>query len=598
MTFFDRTTKLRWRRRMKRSKQQVEDFGTQAEVNLEKQFFNRLSRLTRVRRFVAAWVLLFILLTGGVLYQTRILGRYYLKSVPTEGGIYSEGILGTFTNANPIYVANSVDNSIERLVFSGLLKYDQDDHLVGDLAEGWTVDGRGTTYTVKLKKNLVWHDGAPLNADDVVFTYKLIQTPDAKSPLFNSWNGITVAKVDARTVTFTLPGILSAFPHSLTNGLIPKHILEGIPTAQLRSLAFNTTKPIGSGPFKWEAVEVTGTNPEDRQQRIGLIPNEDYVSGKPAIDKLIISTFSDEDKLATAFKKREINAVAGLSTVPKDFSEDLSIREYNIPLSSEVMVFFKNSSLVFSDVKVRQAMSYATNPSEVISGINRPVLPATGPLLRGQIGFDATIKQNTSNPELANSLLEESGYKLDSKGHRYKGNTPLRFTLTTQSNSVYDNAAQTLKKQWQAVGAQVDIISLKDEELQAALTSQGHNYDVLLYGISLGADPDVFAFWHSSQIDGRSGSRLNFSEYRSTVADRGLEGGRTRPEEAVRSSKYKPFLTSWRDDAPAVALYQPRYLYLAREPLYGFSPTLMNSGADRFNNVVNWKIHQTQKPAE
>ena len=409
MTFFDRTTKLRWRRRIRRSRQQVEEFGTQAEDNLEKQFFNRLSRLTRVRRFVAAWVLLFILLIGGVLYQTRILGRYYLKPTPADGGIYSEGILGTFTNANPIYVASSVDNSVERLVFSGLLKYDQDNKLVGDLAEGFTVDARGTNYTVTLKKNLVWHDGKPLTADDVVFTYKLIQTPDAKSPLFNSWNGISVTKVDARTISFVLPSILSAFPHSLTNGIIPKHILEGTPTAQLRSLAFNTTKPVGSGPFKWEAVEVTGANPDAREQRIGLIPNENYVGGKPAVDKMIIRTFQDEKRLASAFKKREVNAVAGLSTVPKDFSEDLSIREYNIPLSSEVMVFFKNSSAVFSDIKVRQAMSYATNPSEVIDAINRPVLPATGPLIRGQVGFDPTIKQNTSNPEQAQKMLDETG---------------------------------------------------------------------------------------------------------------------------------------------------------------------------------------------
>lgn len=595
MTFLDRTTKLRWRRRLRRSKRQVEDFGQQAENNLEQHFFERLSRLTRVRRFIAAWVLLFILLIAGVLYQTRILGRYYLKPTPTAGGIYSEGILGTFTNVNPIYVASSVDNSVERLVFSGLFKYDQNNNLVGDLAQSWTVDARGTTYTVTLKKNLLWHDGQPLTADDVVFTYGTIQTPDAKSPLFNSWNGIKVQKVDARTITFTLPSILSAFPHSMTNGIVPKHILDGTPSAQLRSLAFNTTRPIGSGPFKWEAIEVTGTNPDDREQRIGLVPNPDYVGGSPSIDKFIIRTFLSEDKLAKAFKNREVNAVAGLTKVPENVKQDLSIREFNIPLSSEVLVFFKNTSPIFSDVKVRQAMSYATNPAEVIAGINRPVLPATGPLLRSQIGFDATIKQNTSNPAVAAQLLDQAGWTLGANGRRSKANQPLEFNLTTQSNSVYDSASHILKKQWEAVGARVNILSLEDGDLQSALTTQGHNYDALLYGISLGADPDVFAFWHSSQADQLAGIRLNFSEYKSIAADRGLEGGRTRSEDVVRTSKYKPFLIAWRDDAPAVALYQPRYLYLAREPLYGFSPTLMNSGADRFNNIVDWRIRVSKQ---
>lgn len=588
MTVFDRATKLRWRRRFRRSKRQVEDFGVQAEDNLERHFFKRLSRLTKVRRFIAAWVFLFILLIGGVLFQTRILGRYYLKAMPVAGGIYTEGMLGTFTNANPIYAASSVDNSVERLVFSGLLKHDQDNKLVGDLAESWAVDARGTTYTVVLKKNLVWHDGRALTADDVVFTYATIQIPDAKSPLFNSWNGIKVQKLDDLTVTFTLPSILSSFPHSLTNGLIPKHILEGTSSTQLRSVAFNTSRPIGSGPFMWDAIEVAGANPDDREQSIGLVPNPDYVGGAPNINRFIVRTFQSEEKLARAFKNREVNAVAGLTVTPEDVKQDLSIREYNVPLSSEVMAFFKSSSPLFSDTKVRQALSFAVNTPEIIASTNRPVLPATGPLLRSQIGFDPTVTQNTNNPVQASALLDEAGWVLDARGRRSKAGQLLRFNLTTQKNSVYDSVAQTLKKQWEAVGAKVDILSLEDDELQSSITA--HNYDVLLYGISLGADPDVFAFWHSSQAAPTSSSRLNFSEYSSKQADAALEGGRTRPEDVVRASKYKSFLAAWRDDAPAVALYQPRYLYLVREPMYGFSPTLMNSGADRFNNVNQWQI--------
>jgi peptide/nickel transport system substrate-binding protein len=135
---------------------------------------------------------------------------------------------------------------------------------------------------------------------------------------------------------------------------------------------------------------------------------------------------------------------------------------------------------------------------------------------------------------------------------------------------------------------------LQDTDLQSALSA--HNYDALLYGISLGADPDVFAYWHSSQADLRSPSRLNFSEYRSAVADKALEGGRTRSVDAVRAAKYRPFLDAWQKDTPALALYQPRYLYLARDPLFGFAPVRMNSGADRLDNVENWKIRLSDQP--
>lgn len=592
----DRTTKLRWRRRFRRSKRQVEDIGMQAEDNLERHFFNRLSRLTKVRRFIASWVLLFLLLIGVTLYQTRGLGSNYLSAAPQAGGIYAEGILGTFTNANPIYAASSVDNSVERLVFSGLFKYNQDNKLVGDLAQSWTVDERGTTYTVVLNKNLTWHDGKPLTADDVVFTYGLIQNPDAKSPLAGSWLGIKIQKVDNQTVSFVLPSILSAFPFSMTNGIVPKHLLDGVPIPQLRSLAFNTSRPVGSGPFKWEAVEVVGTNPDEREQRIALVPNEQYVGGKPSIEKFIIRTFQDEDKMARAFQKQEINAVAGLTVVPENLKNDLSARAYNIPLTSQVMVFFRNTADPFQDVKVRKALSYAVDTPQVLAGIDRPVLPTTGPILRNQIGFDGTVKQNTGDLAMAGQLLDEAGWKLNGTGTRVKGNQKLSFTITTQRNSVYDYVAHVLKRQWKAVGVNVDIILLDDQELQSALT--GHTYDALLYGIAIGADPDVFAFWHSSQADPKSSSKLNFSEYKSVQADRSLEAGRTRSEDEVRAVKYKPFLVSWRDDAPAVSLYQPRYLYLAREPLFGFSPTIMNSGADRFNNVENWKIRQSNQATE
>lgn len=597
MSLFDRTTKLRWRRRFRRSKKHVEDFGTNAEQNIEQHFFKRLSRLTRVRRFIAAWVLLFILLIGGVLYQTRALGDYYLQPTPAAGGIYTEGIFGTFSNANPIYVASSVDNSVERLVFSGLFKYDQNNNLVGDLAEGFAVDARGTTYTVTLRKNLIWHDGTVLTADDVVFTYGTIQTPDAKSPLFTSWNGIKVQKVDNRTISFTLPSLLTAFPHSLTNGLIPKHILKDVPAAQMRSIVFNTTQPVGSGPFKWDAVEVIGTDPSDREQRIGLVPFDSYVGGRPNIEKFIVRTFPTEEKLISALQNREVNAAAGLTVMPEQLTKDISLREFNIPLSSEVLAFYRTTSTVFTDPNVRRALNYAANTNEIIDSIGRPVSPVSGPLLRGQIGFDPSITQNTNNPTLAAQLLDQAGYILNAQGKRVKGSQPLIFTITTQDDDLYKNVAQTLRKQWEALGAEVDIITLSDQDLQVTLSPRGHTYDILLYGIALGADPDVFAFWHSSQAAATSSTRLNFSEYQSTVADKSLEAGRTRPEADVRASKYKAFLTAWRDDAPAVALYQPRYLYIAREPLFGFNPSLLNTGADRLNAVNEWMIRQSRQPA-
>lgn len=590
----DRTTRLRWRRRFRRSRQQVGDLGVQAENQLERNFFRRLSKLTQVRRFVVSWVLLLLLIIGLTVVQIRALSSHYLSLQPAPGGVYTEGILGSFTNVNPLYATNNVDSSVERLVFSGLFKIDQSNQLVGDLAKSWEVDERGTVYTVKLKPNLKWQDGQPLTSSDVAYTYQMVQNPDAKSPLASSWQGIKVETPDANTIVFTLPSILSAFPYSMVNGIIPKHILSGIPPSQLRSVPFDSASPIGSGPFKWETAEVISSGSESREQRIALVPNSSYVGGTPKLDKFIVRAFHDQKDLENALKSKELTAAVGLSTVPDEIQKSTEFQDYNVALTSEVMIFLKNSQPPFNDIRVRSALAQATDTKALLENIGRPVLPARSPLLLGQLGYDKSIVQSTGDLNQANKLLDDAGWKPDASGKRVKDGQPLSFKLTTQSDSIYDYVAQTIKQQWQRVGVTVDVNPLKDTELQEALTF--HTYDALLYGIALGPDPDVFAFWHSSQADLRSANHLNLSEYKSPAADKALEAGRTRSEASVRAVKYKPFLEAWRNDVPAIALYQPRFLYIVQQPLYNFQPVSINSAADRFSNVQNWMIRQTKQP--
>ncbi|MBA3758773.1 hypothetical protein H0X10_04065, partial [Candidatus Saccharibacteria bacterium] len=141
------------------------------------------------------------------------------------------------------------------------------------------------------------------------------------------------------------------------------------------------------------------------------------------------------------------------------------------------------------------------------------------------------------------------------------------------------------------IGVDVQVLLQPANDLQQVTIAQ-HNYDILLYGISLGNDPDVFAYWHSTQATLSMSGTLNFSEYKSTAADKSLEAGRTRADAALRAIKYKPFLEAWRNDAPALALYQPRVLYLTRTRVANFEPKTFNSATDRFANIENWMIRE------
>src|SRR3989344_2185720 len=171
----DPAKKLRVRRKFKRHLRQAEDIGAQTEEHIEKHFFKRLVRLFDVRRFVIGWIAFLVILAIGVTLQLRALGGYYQELKPAAGGVYSEGMIGSFTNASPLYATGLVDTTVSRLVFAGLLKYDSNDQLIGDLAETWKTEEDGKVYTVTLRPGLKWQDGKPLTAEDVVFTFSTIQ---------------------------------------------------------------------------------------------------------------------------------------------------------------------------------------------------------------------------------------------------------------------------------------------------------------------------------------------------------------------------------------------------------------------------------------
>lgn len=584
-----RAFKLRFRRRLRIQKLQVEEFGQQAEQHLERNFFRRLERLADVRRFVVTWIILLVLLGGVVIAQIRGLSAHYQTPQPTIGGTYTEGILGSFTNANPLYATGPVDLAVSKLVFAGLATFNDNNELVGDLAEGWSVDERGTTYTVRLKPNLTWHDGRPLTAADVVFTYQLIQNPDAQSPLNPSWRDIVVKEVNLRTVSFTLPNQLVSFPYSLTNGIVPKHILEGESMGALRTLRFNNTQAIGAGPFMFSALEVTGGSVEDREQRIALEPFKDYHAGRPKLDRFVVHSYRTEQKLLDSFRKQQVNAMVGLTDVPEILREDGSVRIHNLPLTAAVMTFFKTNVDVLSDVAVRQALVRATDTAAIIEGLSFPTQPVRGPLLRGQIGYNPAYQQATYDVGQANAALDGAGWKTGKDGVRSKDGKTLTFNLYAQDNSEYAKVARLLQKQWRMVGVDLNVVLQASADFQGTLAS--HSYDALLYGISIGRDPDVLVYWdskHAVSVD----NRLNFSEYRSSVADESLQSGRTRSDPALRAIKYQSFLQAWQADAPAVGLYRPRFLYITRGPVHGLTEHAINSEVQRFTNVYNWMIRE------
>lgn len=578
---------------MRKSQKHVEELSSNAEQGIDKHLFKRFDRLVPVQRFIIGWVGLMLILIIGLVIQIFGISHYYQVVRPVLGGIYNEGVRGRLTNINPIYATTDADKTVSKLMFAGLLKYNDQGQLIGDLAKDYSLDAKRTTYTVHLKPNLKWQDGKPLTSADVVYTYRAIQNPDANSPLQNGWKGVVVAAPKPDTVTITLPGILASFPEHLITGIIPQHILGKVPYSDLRSSDFNTTHPVGAGPFMWDAINADATDdPKTAKTQVALLPFADYANGKPKLQKFIVHVFAAEKDLVKALSSKQVYGAEGFINPPTKLMKKQSVDTHNITLRAANMVFFKTSSGILADTNVRRALVTGSNTKDLIKQAGYKARPVNSPLLTGQLAYDPKITQMVYDESASKQLLTSNGWIVGKDGYRSKAGKPLEFNLVAANTDENHRLTDMIRQQWKELGVKLDVNLQDSGDFQTSVAN--HNYDSLLTGITIGVDPDVFVYWDSSQADIRSSNRSNLSEYKNAVADSSLEAGRTRIDPALRSLKYKPFLQAWQQDNPALALYQPRLLYLTNGPVDGLSNHTINTATDRFTNVQNWQIRQAK----
>lgn len=559
---------------------QAVEFQTSSSSHVQKHLTRRFGRVVGVKRFLVGWLLLvssLILLSGATIFQLHSLAY---ESGGTEGGTYVEGMSGTINNLNPLFASGVLDQSTSRLLFNGLLRYDTQGNLVGDLAKDWAIGEDKKSYTVNLRKDVLWHDGQPLKAEDVIFTIRTIQNPDTRSTLQSSWQGVTVAANDEYTVTFTLPATLAAFPEALTVPILPAHLLAEVPAEMLRTTEYSTN-PVGTGPFTMQVLRT-----DEEQQQLELRRNEKYHRGAPKVDRFVIKTFMDDDAMKSALEQREITAAVGLGNLSsQDLLEDSSIRVNNIPLYSGLFAFFKTSNPLLSDAKVRTALVNAIDRQVFLEKFNAQYPPLKTPLLPSQLGFNGDYDQKTDLAAAA-TLLDQAGWVKQANGIRAKDGTAFSLDLVTVDSEEQMMVATELQKQWQEIGVEIKPRLLSQEQLrQTALAT--HDYDILLYGISIGHDPDVYAYWHSSQA--QPGAN-NFSEWKSPRADISLDVARTRVEPLLRAARYQTFQDEWRIGSPALALYQLQTTYAVHQNATGFKVVPSTNAADRLTNVEDWTV--------
>ena len=562
---------------------------------VDKHLINRMHRLSHVWRFMLGWLLLVVLIVFLLINQLRSLEDYHTKLVPKAGGTYVEGVIGPLTNVNPIFASTPADQAASRLIFSSLLRYDVNNRLTTDLAESITSDDKAGRYTVKLKPDLYWHDGAVLDADDVVFTVEMIKNPKTRSNLQHNLQGVSVDAVDQQTVVFSLTSSFSPFPNLLTFGILPEHILQGYRPEQLRTVAFNSSEAVGSGPFKLQRlVNVTNVDSDSRELKLQLVANPRYHHGAPLLEAFTLWAAPSTERLLQLLRDGKLTAVSGLQDqLPTNYGQ-IELNRQLFDLTSGVYLFFKTSNPLLAEAELRQALAKAINIHQVLRLLDHPVQTISGPLLPEQLGYDPDLTQPSFNRQQAITGLQSLGWRLASDGVRVKDGQRLSLLLTTQKGTDYQRLAEEIAKQLSLVGVEVGV-DLREGDSFAKNVLQDHAYShLLLYGLNLGADPDVYPFWHSSQIGFQSPIRLNLAEYDSEAVDTALESGRSRVEADLRASKYHDFQAAWIADLPAVALYRPRFSYYELANVRGPRGTALVSPLDRFRDVHLWTVLTTR----
>lgn len=560
---------------------------TKPSLGVLDKFLHRIEGTPASDRLVLR-ILFFMVVATGIWFALS-LNDERSAITPTRGGTIVEGIVGTPRFVNPALALTRADQDVTALVYSGLMRIDDQGNLVTDIADNITVSDDGLTYNILLRKDVTFHDGTPLTARDVTFTIKLIQDPDLKSPLRGNWSDVIVEEIDEYELNIVLEEAYAPFIENFTFGIMPAHAWSSLPIEQLPFSQLNT-EPIGSGPFLIASA---------KRDTSGLISSYTLTAYRQPktdskIDAVLLQFYQNEAALLSALNAHNIDATAYLSP---DQIGDVLERGYKLieePLPRVFGIFFnQNRSAALRDTAVRQALTVALDRSVLIdTALNGYGVPTASPILLAsttlQSGNGITDTATTTPAEQAIAILRSGGWIKDSLGTWEKkindDTVPLSITLRTSNTPLFSSLVDSVSEQWEAIGVSVTTEQFEQADLVQSVI-RPRDFGALLFGLDMSRAYDLYPFWHSSQQDDPG---LNIAQYANVEVDKLLQTARTEaygPERQATLAKASSIITN---EYPAVFLFQPTLTYVVRDDMTVTAIARPGRPSDRFNNITEW----------
>ncbi len=504
-----------------------------------------------------------------------------------EGAAYGDALvaasIGDARTLIPILASDSASADVCGMVFNGLIKYDKDVKIIGDLAESWDVLDGGLTIVFHLRKGVMWHDGAPFTSKDVEFTYRKLIDPLVKTPYSGDFERIASLEIpDDHTVRVTYKEPFAPALSSWGMWIMPKHLLKN---EDLNKTSFSR-HPVGTGPYKFKSW-ITA-------EKIELVSNHEYFEARPYIDRYIYRIIPDE---STIFLELQIRGIDLTSITPLQFMRQTdnkffkaNYQKFRYPSFGYTYMGYNLSDPKFRDVRVRQAIDIAVNKQEIIDATLFGLAEVTtGPFMMDSWAYNKDVKAAPYDVTKARVLLGEAGW-LDSDGDGWieKDGKEFEFTvLVNQGNAERLRCAEMIQRYLKRVGIKVKIRVLEWSSMINEFINK-KRFEAVLMGWFLSRDPDNYDIWHSSKT--REGE-FNFVGYKNEEVDTLLEEGRRTFDQNKREVIYHRIHELIYSDQPYLFLYSADILPIINKRFRGVEVSALGIGF----NIIKWYVPKDEQ---
>ncbi|WP_080847223.1 peptide-binding protein [Cytobacillus gottheilii] len=505
---------------------------------------------------------------------------------PVQGGDLIIGSTGSPTMFNGLYSSDASSSDIEGMIFDGLIGSDLEFNPVtdGGLAESVEAAEDGLTYTVTITQDATFHDGEPLTADDVVFTYNIPLSEEYDGPRKSYFEAVeSVEKVDDYTIKFNMSKVDAQFPVvGLSFGILPEHILGEVPIPELGEHEFNTKNPIGSGPFKFE---------EWRDgEYVKVVANEDYWDGRPYLDSVTYKIVPDANAMLAQLQAGDVHYYAGVAQpdVPtvESFADAAGLRlESGLALSYTFLGLNQRMEM-FQDVSVRQAITHAIDREAIVenvmAGFGEVAHVPESPL---SWAYNPDVPKFEYDVEKAKQMLADAGWTPGDDGILEKDGERFSFEVkTNQGNKVREDIVVILQQQLKEVGIEIVPQIVEFSSLIADIDPGVWNFEGIVLGWSLGTDPDPSGIFHTKEIE----AGLNFTGYSNPDLDVLMDQSLQELDKDARKDQIGQVQQGLAEDQAYTFLYYPEEFRALPANLQGYEFHAKN----QLYNINKWWLEQ------